>query len=150
VHFAFCDLLESLTQLLRIEELFASDWSFDPAFSLDPGESVHAYRVVRASVHKIRGLTPASKGDKALKLAALMVQLAIDMEEAMDRSGVHEMIAHARACLLLEADDPDVAATNYLLKAAFTLLDRLAALEEGEAPLPDAGCDADRDPVFCA
>jgi len=148
VHFAFCDLLESLTQLVRIEEIFASDWSFDPAFALDPGESVHAYEVVRASVQEVRDLTPASKGDKALKLAALMVQLAIDMEEAMDRSGVHQMIAHARACLLLGEDDPDGAATNHLLRAAFTRLDRLAALEEGEVPFD--GCDAELEPVFCA
>jgi len=150
VHFAFCDLLENLTQLVRIEELFASDWSFDPAFALDPSETVHAYEVVRSSVQKVRDLTPVSPGDKALQLAALMVQLAIDMEGAMDCSGVHAMIAHARNCLLLEEDDPDGAATNYLLRAAFTRLDRLAALEEGEALLPCGEYDAELDPVFCA
>lgn len=147
---AFCDLLECLAHLLEIEAFFASDASFDPAFAVDPGESVHAYATVRAAARKVRKLAPVWPGDKALKLAALLVDLAIGMEEAMDRAGVHEMIAHARACLLLEADAPEAEVTNHLLRVAFVRLERLAALETGAEPLlhPDAH-DAAPEPAFC-
>ncbi len=147
---AFCDLLECLAHLIEIEAFFASDASFDPAFAVDPGESVHAYATVRAAARKVRKLAPVWPGDKALKLAALLVDLAIGMEEAMDRAGVHEMIAHARACLLLEADAPEAEVTNHLLRVAFVRLERLAALETGAEPLlhPDAH-DAAPEPAFC-
>ncbi|HHX82593.1 MAG TPA: hypothetical protein GX696_06385 [Pseudomonadaceae bacterium] len=146
----FCDLLECLAHLLEIEAFFASDASFDPAFAVDPAESVHAYATVHAAAMKVRKLPPVWPGDKALKLAALLVDLAIGMEEAMDRVGVHEMIAHARVCLLLEADASEAAVTNHLLRIAFVRLERLAALETDDAPLPHPDeHDAAPEPAFC-
>ena len=129
---AFVDLLDSLTQLLRIEDLFASDFSFDPAFNIDPAESADAFEKVRASLRCVLQSSPASRSDKALKLAALMVRLAIDMEEPMDRECVHQMIGQARSCLMLAERDPDAAFTNQLLRVAFSRLDALAAPERGD------------------
>ena len=154
VQVAFCDLLKNLVELARIEELFASNWSFDPAFDLDPADARHANTGVQASVEKLRALTPASAGDKALKLAAVLVHLATDMNMLMDREDLHHRVAHARAALLLGAEDPDAAFVNGLLKLAFAQLDRLAALEGGDKPLepcdgPDA-CEVARDLVICA
>lgn len=129
---AFVELLDSLTQLLRIEDLFASDFSFDPAFNLDPAESLHAFENVRACLQCVLQSLPSSSSDKALKLAALMVWLAIEREEPMDREDVHQMIDQARSCLMLAERDPDAAFTNQLLCVAFSRLDALAALEHGD------------------
>jgi len=150
VRVSFSRLLRDMSALVRVEEDAAQFWTFYPAIVDDPDEITHAYAVVDATAQAVLDTAPALPGDKALQFAALMVRLAIDMEEAMDRSGMHQMIAHARACLLLEEDDPDAAATNHLLKAAFSRLDRLAALEEGEALLPCGEYDAELEPVFCA
>ena len=148
---AFVELLDSLTQLLRIEELFASDLSFDPAFDLDPAESVHAFENVRACLQRVLRRHPVSRSDKALTLAALMVRLAIDMEEPMDREGVHQMIGQARSCLMLAGRDPDAAFTNQLLRVAFNRLDALAALEHGDDRHPSGDDhEVDDEALICA
>lgn len=154
VHVAFCDLLKNLVELTRIEELFASNWSFDPAFDFDPVDARHAHTVVQASVGELQGLTPISQGDKALKLAALLMHMVTDMNMVMDREALHHRVAHARVALLLGAEHPDAAVVNGLLELAFAQLDRLVALEDGDRPLepcdgPDA-CDDARDLVICA
>lgn len=153
VQVAFCDLLKNLFELTCVEELFASDWSFDPAFDLDPAEADHALELVQASVQRLRDLTPTSKGDKALKLAALLVHMATDLDKVLDRKGLYHRVAHARAALLLTADDPDAAIVNGLLKLAFAQIDRLAELEHGDMPLEPCdgpvACEAASDPMVC-
>ena len=147
---AYRDMLESLAFHVRVEEYFAGNKPRDRASSIDPAESVRACEAVGAAARKLRQLPSVLPGDKALTMAALLVELAVDMEEAADRERLHQVIARARACLLLEKDDAGAVMTNPLLNATFSWLERLAALEWGEAqpPSPD-GPEAMPDPVFC-
>lgn len=147
----FSDLLEDLAHLLRVEEDFASGWSFDPAFAFDPDESIHAHATVDAGAAAVLDLAPALPGDRVLQLAAFLVRLAISMEDAMDRSGLHEMIVDARARLMLDAGHPEAEVVNRLLKVAFTRLNRLAALDDTDPPLlPPCDCESSPAQVFCA
>jgi len=150
VRTSFSQLLRDMSALVRVEEDAAQFWTFYPAFVDEPDEVTHAHAAVDATAQAALDVAPATPGDKALQLAALMVRLAIGMEDAMDRIAVQEMIADAKERLLLEQDHPEAQSVNHLLRAAFTCLDRLAALEEGEVLLPCGGCDAELEPVFCA
>lgn len=134
----FGQLLQDLSRLLRAEQSLDDDWKFYPSVDLDPDEITHAYAAVDAAAQAVLEAQPASPGDRALQIGALMVRMAIGLENPVDRAGVHQMIGEARARLLLDAGHPEEGPVNRLLSIAFTRLNRLAMLEAGD--------EADTDP----
>ncbi|MBL4917591.1 hypothetical protein [Szabonella alba] len=133
----FQQLVERLADLLRAERALVDEWTYFPAVNIDPDEITHAFAATDAAAQMVLSTPPASPGDRALQIGALLVRLAIGMEDAVDRAGVHQMIGEARARLLLEPGHPEAGPVNRLLSIAFARLDSLATLEAEVAELPD-------------
>lgn len=150
VRIAFALMLDSLAQLLRVEAAFAGHGHTGVALELDPDATTHVYAAADAAARAALELAPAQPGDRALQIGALLIRLAIGMEDPVDRAAVQEMTAEARARLMLAADDPEAGAINRLLSLSFDRLERLVALEAELAAEIDAEMDIDRDPAaFC-
>ncbi|HHX81938.1 MAG TPA: hypothetical protein GX696_03015 [Pseudomonadaceae bacterium] len=125
----FRDMLKSLAHHVRLEEYFARTELRGVVSLIVAGESVRACRAVGDAARRVCDLPRVLPGDKALGLAAALVELAAVMEDPAERVRLHKVIAYAPACLLLEEDALGAMVTNPLLNTAFTWLDRLVALE---------------------
>ena len=148
VRMAFSFMLDSLAQLLRVEAAFVAHGHAGVA--LDPDATTHVYAAADAAARAVLELAPAQPGDRALQIGALLVRMAIGMEDPVDRAAVQEMTTEARARLMLAAGDPEAGVINRLLSLGFDRLERLVALEAKLAAEIEAEMDIGGDPAaFC-
>ena len=139
VRLAFALMLDSLAHLLRVEAAFVGHGHGGVRLDLDA--TTHGHTAVDAAARAVLDLAPAQLGDRALQIGALLVRMAIGMEDPVDRAAVRQMIGEARARLLLAAGDPEAGVVNRLLSLSFVRLDRLVALEAEAWADMDAGMD---------
>jgi hypothetical protein len=131
---AFDGLLGALAALLRVEEAFSARSAAGSAMHVDLDATSHGYAGLDGAAQAVLALAPAGQADRALQTGALLVRLAIGMEDPQDRAGVCQMIDEARARLMLDAGSYAAAAgearsVNLRLALAFRRLDRLVELE---------------------
>lgn len=150
VHEAFSQMLDCLAHLLRVEEGFASGWSFDPAFVLELDETTHAYAAVGAAALAVLAAPVSTvpalvQGDRALQRGALLVRAVIGMEAPLDSAALCQLLARHRGCLLEPGQDAASRAVNRLLGRALRRLAALAALMEAPADMaPEADIATDQ------
>lgn len=151
---AFDRLLGALGALLRTEEAFAAQAAPGSALHLDLDATGHGYAEVEAAAQAVLAVPSASRADRALQMGALLVRMAIGMEDPQDREGICQMIGEAQQQLRLDdgAGAPgasEARAVNLRLTLAFRRLDRLVELEaESCAGLEEAFADDGLIPAF--